>query len=137
MKQPSIEYSKAKPLAFHPFWGLFEGLFIENDRTLIFKGTLSCASGFFPLICLWSESLYVPALSAYINKPKAFTNTHLCFQKFDKSLFSLSFLTEEGMGRFFEPPVSENLGEIALSAAAEKRRVITNSNGCFYINGSL
>ena len=75
-------------------------------------------------------------LSAYKNKPNAFTNTHFCFQKFDKSFFSLSHLAE-GMGLFFEPAVSENRREIVLSAAATKGRVITNSNGCFYINGSL
>lgn len=50
--------------------------------------------------------------------------------------FSLSLLTE-GTGLFFEPAVSENAREIVLSAAAMKRRVITNSNGCFYINESL
>lgn len=92
--------------------------------------------GFFSLLSL-CEFLYLPAVSAHKNKPKAFTNTHLRFQKFDKSLFfSLSVLTE-GMGPFFELAVSENRREIVLSAAAMKRRVITNSNGCFYFNGSL
>lgn len=83
--------------------------------------------------------IFLLSLSAYINKPKAFTNTHLpCFQKFDKSPFlSFSRYSERRERVRSLSWLSENPGEITLSAAAVLQRVITNSNGCFYINGRL
>lgn len=84
--------------------------------------------------------IFLLSLSAYINKPKAFTNTHLPASKSSIKVPFLSFRrSTEKRKRVVSSlsRLSENPGEITLSAAAVQRRVITNSNGCFYINGSL
>lgn len=56
-----------------------------------------------------------------------------------KVLFSSPPSTRRGEKRVVSSlsRLSENPGEITLSAAAVQQRVITNSNGCFYINGRL
>lgn len=84
--------------------------------------------------------IFLLSLSAYINKPKAFTNTHLpASKKFDKVLILSFSRYSERRKRVVSSlsRLSENPGEITLSAAAVQQRVITNSNGCFYINGRL
>lgn len=83
--------------------------------------------------------IFVLSLSAYINKPEAFTNMHLPASwnsiKVLFFLFSLRSDRREPVSSLSR--LSENPGEITLSAAAVLQRVITNSNGCFYINGGL
>ncbi len=83
--------------------------------------------------------IFLLSLSAYINKPELFTNTLPCFQKFDKSPFFSFHRYSERRKRVVHSLswLSENPREITLSAAAVQQRVITNSNGCFYINGRL
>lgn len=83
--------------------------------------------------------IFVLSLSAYINKPEAFTNMHLpaSWSSIKVLLFLFSLRSDRREPVSSLSWLSENPGEITLSAAAVLQRVITNSNGCFYINGGL
>lgn len=85
--------------------------------------------------------IFLLSLSAYINKPKASSNVHLPASKslIKSSSFFLLLFEEKKRKRVVSSlsQLSENPGEITLSTAAAQQRVITNSNGCFYINGKL